>query len=190
MAEQAIQRIKGVRQKNNNGQYLDFTPFGTDGRLIDMASKLDLQEELILGGNCETSIEDNTDIGGGLFGTIILQKYYYVTYTTINNEEVKIKNYTYSLKTAISNKVQDLIVVGNTDNPNQQLYLAEDQHNCIVDRPEMTSDNAIIEETLYKGEYDKENPNQVQVLHFKRITIYKGTSPQDNSVHIDGIVDP
>ena len=56
-----INTIKGTRQKASNNTYGQFFPFGTDGQYIDMASGLDLEKELKLGGDHLVSIQELED---------------------------------------------------------------------------------------------------------------------------------
>jgi len=56
-----MDRIKGLRQKNQN-TYNPLVPFGTDGILVDMASGLNNEEELKLGGNHNVSITEANGI--------------------------------------------------------------------------------------------------------------------------------
>ena len=53
-----INTIKGTRQKTGNNTYGQFFPFGTDGQYIDMASGLDLEKELKLGGDHYVSVQE------------------------------------------------------------------------------------------------------------------------------------
>lgn len=65
-------KIKGLKIKGQGGLFGGFKPFGTDGLLVDMASSLDLEQELKLGGNHNTKIiqiaEDKI--------ALIIEKYY------------------------------------------------------------------------------------------------------------------
>lgn len=63
-------RIKQIRQKDSNGNYLTSVPLGADGFLVDMFSGLDLEEELKLGGNHYTEITEDDDV------TIIKEWYF------------------------------------------------------------------------------------------------------------------
>lgn len=54
-------RIKQIRQKDSNGNYLTSIPLGADGFLIDMFSGLDLEEELKLGSNHYVEIKEVED---------------------------------------------------------------------------------------------------------------------------------
>ena len=57
-------RVKGMRKKTSSSTFGSFVPFGTDGVFTDMASGLDLEQELKLGGNQQVTItepdEDST----------------------------------------------------------------------------------------------------------------------------------
>lgn len=57
-------RVKGMRRKTSSSTFGNFVPFGTDGIFTDMASGLDLEQELKLGGNQQVTItepdEDST----------------------------------------------------------------------------------------------------------------------------------
>ena len=52
------QRIKSVRQKVGEDQYGTPISLGADGKNIDMASGLDLERQLMIGGNVKYSIEE------------------------------------------------------------------------------------------------------------------------------------
>lgn len=52
-------KIKGFRQKQSDGSFGSFKPFGTDGILIDMLSGLDNEQELKLGGNHSSTIVES-----------------------------------------------------------------------------------------------------------------------------------
>lgn len=54
-------RIKQLRVKNLQNNF-DSIPFGANGNFIDMFSGLDLEEELKLGGNHYTEIDNTTDL--------------------------------------------------------------------------------------------------------------------------------
>ena len=66
----AQNRIKGLREKLSNKTYGSFTPFGTDGFLVDMMSGLQLEEELKVGGDHETEISKDANDN-----TIVKEKY-------------------------------------------------------------------------------------------------------------------
>lgn len=63
-----MNRIKSIRQKNSGGSFNAPIPFGTDGNLVDMASGLNNEQELKLGGNHKVTFstilieEDNVEI--------------------------------------------------------------------------------------------------------------------------------
>ena len=52
-------KIKGFRQKQLDGSFSSFKPFGTDGILVDMLSGLDNEQELKLGGNHSSTIVES-----------------------------------------------------------------------------------------------------------------------------------
>lgn len=52
------QRIKGMREKTSSAVYAPLVPFGTDGKLVDMLSGLDLEEDLIIGGDHYSTINE------------------------------------------------------------------------------------------------------------------------------------
>lgn len=56
------QRIKGMKKKISSAIYTPFIPFGTDGKLVDMLDGLNLEEDLIIGGDHYSTIQeiDNT----------------------------------------------------------------------------------------------------------------------------------
>ena len=54
-----MSKIKGLRQKTGANTYSALVPFGTDGNLVDMFSDLTLEEELKLGGNHISSIDES-----------------------------------------------------------------------------------------------------------------------------------
>ena len=54
-----MSKIKGSRQKVDANTYSPLVPFGTDGILVDMLSDLTLEEELKLGGNHISAIDES-----------------------------------------------------------------------------------------------------------------------------------
>lgn len=77
-------RVKQVRQVNvKNGSqnsYKSAIPIGTDGLLVDMLSQLDLEEELRIGGNHYTTIDESETVDSETkevtYTTIITELYY------------------------------------------------------------------------------------------------------------------
>ena len=65
-------RIKGLRRYTQNSEtsFSSMIPFGVDGDLVDSFSGLDLEEELLIGGQKIISFEENQD------QLIVKQKYY------------------------------------------------------------------------------------------------------------------
>jgi len=85
-----MQRVKSVRKKTSEGTFGSAIPFGTDGILVDMLSGLDNEQELKIGGNHVSSIEEDgnnttiTEVFKDLTNTNIL--YTLITVITeINN---------------------------------------------------------------------------------------------------------
>ena len=91
-----IDRMKGLREKTGSAIYANLIPFGTDGKLVDMLSGLDLEEELMVGGNHYVSIQETSDTE-----TAIVETYakkadveagtatdYHVVTTTITTDSV------------------------------------------------------------------------------------------------------
>lgn len=54
-------RMKGIREKTSSAMYAPLIPFGTDGKLVDMLSGLDLEEDLIIGGDHHTVITQSDE---------------------------------------------------------------------------------------------------------------------------------
>ena len=52
-------KSKGLRQKQPNGSFGPFVPFGTDGTLVDMLSGLNNELEMKLGGNHTSTIVES-----------------------------------------------------------------------------------------------------------------------------------
>ena len=71
-------RVKEIRQKNSSGSFDVGVPLGTDGILVDMLSGLDNEEELKLGGNHNSYIEEVSDSV-----TRITETYYDLAGTTV-----------------------------------------------------------------------------------------------------------
>lgn len=63
-------RAKGYRQKLGSATYDTFIPFGTDGVLVDMASELNLEEEIRIGGDHYVTIVDESELS-----TIVTEYY-------------------------------------------------------------------------------------------------------------------
>ncbi len=82
-----MSKIKGLRQKTAANTYAPLVPFGTDGILVDMLSDLTLEEELKLGGNHISAIDESGD------NVIITETFkkgnnsYYTARTTITENQ-------------------------------------------------------------------------------------------------------
>lgn len=66
-------KSKGLRQKQANGSFGAFVPFGTDGTLVDMLSGLDNEIEMKLGGNHTSTIVESVVQDENV--TIITERY-------------------------------------------------------------------------------------------------------------------
>ena len=84
-----MSKIKGLRKKTDASTYGPLVPFGTDGILVDMFSDLTLEEELKLGGNHVSAIDESGN------NTIITESFkkgnnndsYYTVVTTITENQ-------------------------------------------------------------------------------------------------------
>lgn len=84
-----IDRIKGLKQKTGSNSYTNLIPFGTDGALIDMKSGLNLEEELLIGGQHYTSITENPNTGDISITDIYAEKSEVTAGTAINYYKVE-----------------------------------------------------------------------------------------------------
>lgn len=76
-------RITGIRRYNGSA-YEDLVPFGVDGANVTMASLLNLEEDLKIGGDSSTTIEPLYDLETGEeIGTTITSKYYEMGNTNV-----------------------------------------------------------------------------------------------------------
>lgn len=79
-----MSKIKGLRQKTGANTYADLIPFGTDGKLVDMLSSLDLEQEIKLGGGHVSAINESGP------NTVITETYtggYTCTTTITENQD-------------------------------------------------------------------------------------------------------
>lgn len=82
---------KGFYQKNQDNTYGSYTPFGTDGQLVDMISGLNLEYELKLGTEHDVQIHNDSETL-----TTVIENYaapdnidnskYYQVVTSIDND--------------------------------------------------------------------------------------------------------
>ena len=84
-----MQRVKGYREKTGTALYSNLIPFGTDGVFVDMNSGLNLEEDILIGGNHYTTIQESSDT------------------TTVINE-------TFAKKEDVENEVAENYYVKNT----------------------------------------------------------------------------
>ena len=157
MSSNTLQRIKGFHQfKGSNviPSFGSFIPFGTDANLVDVFSSLDLEEELIFGGQKQSSlnIEETSE---GTFITSIIQKY--------KDGE---GNVSYTKRTLIK------------ETPNYDLIEAKDS-NSVIGHTNGTQanivigsftgkKNIIIDMFLYNGQYL--STDQIETLVNERAT--------------------
>lgn len=122
MSSRTQPRVKEIRQKNSSG-YNSGIPIGTDGLLVDMLSKLDLEEELKLGSNHSVEVQDKSD------GSTLVKQFYYTdrtkttcTYSTVvnigktvnNRTSITIKLYKGSTQTTANELHSDTIEIDQT----------------------------------------------------------------------------
>ena len=130
MSKQSQQRVKEIRQKRENNTFLSI-PLGTDGLLVDMLSKLDLQEELKLGNDHYVQIEEDTIIiSDKEVQRTIIKEWYFKTFKGSKTIEQMKQNgdITFSVKTEI---------IGE-DNITMTLYEGDISDNKILHTKEIT----------------------------------------------------
>lgn len=150
MSYKGTKRIKQVRQKQNNS-FSTGIPLGTDGKLVDMFSGLDLEEELRLGGKSNISITETEQ------QVQIIERHY--------NKDDNSNTPTFTIRTAINNLVFYALIDSHSSDPN---YIIDNSNNNIGLYQEIT-DTPIIHIELYKGDYVSGGNNEL--LHTKQVTI-------------------
>lgn len=132
MSRKDLPRIKQIRQKVENNDYSPY-PIGSEGQYIDMLSKLDLEEELKLGGNHYVTVEEFED------KTIVREKYFHKPLSEINIEEEEEEEdfLDYQILTTILNEGEfSFFVVDEennfiqiADNNDEEIYLGSGEGN-------------------------------------------------------------
>lgn len=146
------QRIKGLRQFTPNFSDYPFSPydaipFGTDGQLVDMASHLDLEQQLILNGGNKTStieIKEKNQI----IITLIIEKFYDYEFTECY----------YTKVTQIKETPNTSLLQGE----NEQSILGYQEDNITSTVIGNFTDNITTSVTiyLYKGDYQETSEEQ------------------------------
>ena len=150
MSYTTTKRIKQIRQKQNNS-FSGGIPLGTDGKLVDMFSGLDLEEQLRLGGKSTVSINETEQ------RVQIIERHY------AKDSENNIP--TFTIRTLIDN----LIFYALIDNHNDIDYIIDSNGNNIGLYQEIM-DTPVIYIELYKGNYDESSSNN-ELLHTKEVHI-------------------
>lgn len=153
------ERIKGLRKFRGASEgFDDLIPFGSDGRYVDMASELDLEEELIFGGNKVTSFKVETDEITQETNTFITEKYYDKTI-----DEINVANYT---KCTVIKEIPiyDLIQGDTTDSTIGTVTEngEESQFNTAIGNF-LNKKNLSITMTLYEGDYYSEEQQAILI---------------------------
>lgn len=146
MSSNKLERIKGLRAKKGPNNYDKFFPFGSSGQLIDMYSKLDLEEELRLGGNRYIEIKEQEK-------QVTIKEWYYLEPKGNRTKEyMRLHSLCgYSVKTTFQDyPVSTAIDVGNQD---PQLLIEDEDQNFIVLKEDKLQ--TTIEIQLYKGDMEE-----------------------------------
>lgn len=155
MSSNRKERIKGLHIKQENNEYSNLIPFGTEGQLIDMISTLDLEEEIKLGGNHYAELKETDE-------QTVLKEWYY-TKPKNNKTKIEMSDFcTYSLEIIFNEeKVSTAIEVEN-----EQVLVDQEEGNLIVLKEDEYM-RSIINISLYKGDLE----NAGILIHSKTITI-------------------
>ncbi len=148
MSSNKLERIKGLRAKKGPNNYDKFFPFGSSGQLIDMYSKLDLEEELRLGGNRYIEIKEQEK-------QVTIKEWYYLEPKGNRTKEyMRLHSLCgYSVKTVFQDYPVSTAVDVGGDHQNPQLLIEDEDQNFIV----LKEDNlqTTIEIELYKGDMEE-----------------------------------
>lgn len=167
MSSKNLERIKGLRVKKGLNNYDNLVPFGSSGQLIDMYSKLDLEEELRLGGNRYIEIKEQES-------QATIKEWYYLEPKGNRTKEEMRSLCGYSVKIVFQDyPTSTAIDVGNQQNSQFLIEDDEDQNLIILKEDKLQT---TIEMQLYKGDMEEEGNTP---LHVKHITI--------DDVNTDGI---
>lgn len=176
----SLNMIKGIKQKlgdtaidYDNGGFSAFTPFGTDGIYVDMNSRLNLEEQLLIGGNSDISIIENDQNNT----IIIIEKYKHREKSGTNIIDV----YDYSTVTIINDKVEELLLIDDSSKNLLKIESVDDSPTLIANFSE-DGDDAQILINLYQGEYTGTSSDKL--IHRKLITI-----ELDGMSSIDSVID-
>lgn len=153
MSSNRKKRIKGLRTFTNaNPLFNPLVPFGADGDLIDIFSGLDLEEQLIIGGNKTISF---TDVDQHL---TVKEKFF-----NFENQCIYTK-----ISELITEPIYQLIQATTEQGQEGQLGYIENQEDTFIGdfygKTELD-----IKISLYKGDVDEEDS---KLLHIKRITVH------------------
>lgn len=148
-------RIKGLRkysQSDNSTPFSSLIPFGTDGDLVDIFSNLDLEEQLLLGGQKTISFEEDNE------QLIVKEKLYN-----------KAGMCCYSKKTNLTSAPSYQLIQVEEDPQESQLGYQEEQELQEVFIGDFLGRLQLeIKVQLYKGDFD--DPQNSKLLHTKNIT--------------------
>lgn len=153
-------RIKQIRPRIGN-TFGNAIPLGVDGLLTDMISGLDLEQELVIGGNHYVEISEIDT------GTVIKEWYFSQAMKgrTLQQMQNKI---TYSVYIYIATAIDYYLIdqKGQNETEDSIISWAGNDEDGIVDRVPITSNKERIQITLYKGIMNSRNK-----LHQKVISI-------------------
>lgn len=151
-----IERIKEVRQFHRADSIPPFSdpiPLGTDADLVDVYSGLDLEQELLLGGNKTTSLTFKQGTDGSKI-TLIIQKFY---------EKEFLQTAIYTKKTYI----KETPIIDLIEGQNQNIVIGDT--NFVIGNFRGTN-NIIVYMYLYDGDL-KEGEEDCTLIHKKRIIV-------------------
>ncbi len=167
-------RIKQLRTKTQSSTYTAPIPFGTDGSLVDMFSGLDLEEQIRLGSQFKTTMEQGATMsfGQGLTGMKITEYF--------ENKNPNSDFSYYRVVSEICDQVEQFIIV-TVENDNAEYFLSQlyntdpntQQVNYILNEQDLNDYQATIKVTLSKRtqSVDDNKPLQDdqywQTLHVK-----------------------
>ena len=167
-----IERIKEVRQfyrADSIPPFSDPIPLGTDADLVDVYSGLDLEQELLLGGNKTTSLTFKQGTDGSKI-TLIIQKFY---------EKEFLQTAIYTKKTYIKETpIIDLIEGQNQNDVIGDNNTEEESTNFVIGNFRGTN-NIIVYIYLYDGDLkekeegaeEEEGEKDCTLIHKKRIIV-------------------
>ncbi len=180
MSAKSFKRIKEIRQKTGES-FSSPIPLGTNGFLVDMLSKLDLEQELKLGNNHYVNIDQGED-------SLIITEYYMSQPREDRSieEMVTTGKITYKVVTKfLEEQYEEDYLLVNKKEDNNFFALENDGSGCLIIQSDKKSKNSLtkIEMSLYDADHLSEGASP---LHTKIITIQ---SIQGEDKYIDYIID-